>query len=501
MSARTGFTILVCFLSACTGDQVIVRTNTVVCGNGELETGEECDDNNDNNFDACTNACEFAACGDGVVRNDLDAEDLGYEECDDGNDNNNDYCRNDCLPAICGDGIIRTDLAQGSVGFEACDDANIDPNDECTNECKRARCGDGFIRADVGPDDPRYEECDDGNDFAEDACTTDCRPAVCGDDYIRQSGLSPDDPEWEDCEDLNDDETDDCRNCRFPDCRDGVLDRDLGEECDDGNEENADGCDNSCRVAADGRSQARAAVSCRAILEGFPEQRDGLYWIDPDGGSRDNAYQVHCDLTMDGGGWTLVAVVSDDDQNNWTWQHRAYWTVDESVIGRVEQLNRDFKSPAYHQVPMQDILVKHEPSGIWSSYSRVGDGGEDLGSFIDGFRGLQCHDQADGIASQAGMLAQADGICNTKLYFNCGAEQAPVCGGDNEANSTYGLCFSVRVGGRCDFSQAWRGGFGPNSSSNTQQLESNQLGFGQALGLNTGRAGQAQNYIHILVRD
>ena len=99
------------------------------------------------------------------------------------------------------------------------------------------------------------------------------------------------------------------------------------------------------------------------------------------------------------------------------------------------------------------------------------------------------------------MLAQADGICNTKLYFNCGAEQAPVCGGDNEANSTYGLCFSVRVGGRCDFSQAWRGGFGPNSSSNTQQLESNQLGFGQALGLNTGRAGQAQNYIHILVRD
>ena len=163
MSARTGFTILVCFLSACTGDQVIVRTNTVVCGNGELETGEECDDNNDNNFDACTNACEFAACGDGVVRNDLDAEDLGYEECDDGNDNNNDYCRNDCLPAICGDGIIRTDLAQGSVGFEACDDANIDPNDECTNECKRARCGDasGLMSGLTTPD----TRSDDGNDL------------------------------------------------------------------------------------------------------------------------------------------------------------------------------------------------------------------------------------------------------------------------------------------------------------------------------------------------
>jgi len=37
------------------------------CGNGELDPGEECDDDNDNNNDACTNACLLAVCGDGIL--------------------------------------------------------------------------------------------------------------------------------------------------------------------------------------------------------------------------------------------------------------------------------------------------------------------------------------------------------------------------------------------------------------------------------------------------
>ncbi len=60
------------------------------CGNGIIETGEECDDGNKVDGDGCTANCELEpsvhGCGDGVV----DAW-LG-EECDDGNIDNGDGC-------------------------------------------------------------------------------------------------------------------------------------------------------------------------------------------------------------------------------------------------------------------------------------------------------------------------------------------------------------------------------------------------------------------------
>src|SRR5689334_20938744 len=45
-----------------------------VCGNGTVETGEDCDDGNQVNDDACSNICKLPGCGDGIVQ-------LG-EECD-----------------------------------------------------------------------------------------------------------------------------------------------------------------------------------------------------------------------------------------------------------------------------------------------------------------------------------------------------------------------------------------------------------------------------------
>jgi cysteine-rich repeat protein len=60
--------------SSCSIDQAITVTD-VVCGDGFLGTGEQCDDGNNDDNDECTNSCQFAMCGDGIVHN-------GVEECD-----------------------------------------------------------------------------------------------------------------------------------------------------------------------------------------------------------------------------------------------------------------------------------------------------------------------------------------------------------------------------------------------------------------------------------
>lgn len=76
-----------------------------VCGNGNLELGEECDDGNTQDRDNCTNACENAECGDGVIWD----RQSGAEQCDDGNTNNGDGCSSICkneYVAKCGNNII-----------------------------------------------------------------------------------------------------------------------------------------------------------------------------------------------------------------------------------------------------------------------------------------------------------------------------------------------------------------------------------------------------------
>ena len=191
-AATAGSTTFAGWANGCTGTgicSVIVSASTTIganftaCGNGIVESGEECDDGNAVNTDACTNACRSARCGDGIVR-------TGVEQCDDGNGTNGDNCENDCSLPRCGNGIL-------DIG-EECDDHNNANGDGCEANCRRPECGNGIL--DSG------EQCDDGNAIDTDACTNQCRNAVCGDGIVH-AGF---------------------------------------EQCDDGNRTNGDGCENNC---------------------------------------------------------------------------------------------------------------------------------------------------------------------------------------------------------------------------------------------------------------
>jgi len=69
-----------------------------------------------------------------------------------------------------------------------------------------------------------------------------------------------------------------------------------------------DNFDRIDRIKKDGSDINFSAPSCLYIKENNPDSADGVYWLDPDGGARINAFQAFCDMTYRDGGWTLVGV-------------------------------------------------------------------------------------------------------------------------------------------------------------------------------------------------
>jgi cysteine-rich repeat protein len=232
------------------------------CGNGVLESNEQCDDANVSPGDGCSRLCvvevdficeepgmpcrRTSTCGDAKLGT--------YEDCDDGNLKDGDGCDSNCMREqgwVC--------RAPGRACAPRCGDARIVSGEECDNGstngtyiagmtdgcslgCKKVpscmlagapnpcqgHCGDGIVDGN--------EECDDGDynvDGGYGGCTTACQFApYCGDGVV-------DPVHGEDCDfGMNPSATygnGDCSaTCRMPHyCGDGLIDSVFGEECDE----------------------------------------------------------------------------------------------------------------------------------------------------------------------------------------------------------------------------------------------------------------------------
>ncbi|MEZ4382124.1 MAG: fibrinogen-like YCDxxxxGGGW domain-containing protein [Nannocystaceae bacterium] len=137
-------------------DTTTNATSSGVCGDGNVDAGEACDDGAANSDDAaCTANCMNNVCGDGLVND-------GVEECDDGNEVDEDSCTASCKNNVCGDGIV-------NEGVELCDDGvNDGAYNGCADNCMQLGpyCGDGVL-------DTKNEGCDDPD------VHSGCLPELC----------------------------------------------------------------------------------------------------------------------------------------------------------------------------------------------------------------------------------------------------------------------------------------------------------------------------------
>ena len=83
---------------------------------------------------------------------------------------------------------------------------------------------------------------------------------------------------------------------------------------DEGEGPSAESDESTISPPSNGSSQGAAGESCKSINDLYPNQSDGTFWIDPNGGSKSDAYEVFCDMTADGGGWTLLAWTNNSSQ-------------------------------------------------------------------------------------------------------------------------------------------------------------------------------------------
>ncbi len=272
-----------------------------------------------------------------------------------------------------------------------------------------------------------------------------------------------------------------------------------------------DGQDNDCDGAGDpmdGSAQACPAEDCIDVLS-FGSAVDGRYWVDPNASG--SAYEVWCDQSTEGGGWTLAYVVSNDGQDSWTWQDRDLLGADPTLFGSLSARDQDLKSPAHHDLLFFDLLFVHSPSGVTAEYEGVGDGTQDLGSYIDAIPAPLCDASmaGNGAPLTGGSLTLGGNMCDTDLYFNLGDHESGLAYcldlSVSYNHATYGPVWSLGNNNGCPFDDPSGSALGPQNpcascTAGTELDEGAGLGFAGTLGLNTGTAGSGQNRMSVYIR-
>ncbi|XP_054828998.1 intelectin-1-like [Eublepharis macularius] len=121
--------------------------------------------------------------------------------------------------------------------------------------------------------------------------------------------------------------------------------------------------------------QKKLPQSCKQIKESQQEASDGLYFLQTGDGE---VYQTFCDMTTNGGGWTLVASVHENNMygkctvgDRWSSQQGndpnypegdGNWSNNSTFGSAVASTSDDYKNPGYYDLAAKDLAIWHVPN-------------------------------------------------------------------------------------------------------------------------------------------
>ena len=464
----------------CTDNNACTQNDT--CANSSCVPGKpmSCDDANPCTDDSCdaTQGCVTLVnanpCSDGNVCTVGDACDKGaclagmVLTCDDGNPCTDDSCnsKTGCQHANnavgCDDGNACTLGDQCTAGFCGpggalnCNDANPCTDDSCSTKlgCQHANntavCDDGTACT-VGDKcgagkcvSGAPSSCDDGN-----PCTTDVCDSIVGCLHTNNTAA---------CDDGN--------GCTLGDtCASGVCKPGTAPgDCDDGKSCTDDACVStgasthscthtnkagSCLVNGVCIDPSAGYLSCNQALTCTAGAKSGVYTLDPDGPGGAAAFSAYCDMSQDGGGWTLVMNLNTDDATIST-LNAGIWSASTEFGAFAQRWATDYKSLAAQSLTGTQLLLvirnttDAEGAAVvgWRSWNlassknfnsfftvAMGDGTANATGGCNGGSSGAGHQQTAGVKS-AGLAAPYDTftgfaaeVYSNSYYGNCGSTQ------------------------------------------------------------------------------